>query len=322
VRGTRTLTGDLGPGVLPGGAKGVLRPPRTRMVRDGCYRIWLHGFAVARHSIKVDDRFMMSDFDSHSETSPETGTQHDADDALSRLAETGHIPDDAAVPFDDPWSGDEWISVDPDFLDREDSVEIGPEDSGDVRLDAHEGLGEEHEDLKPEPGTEDVDPDEYDRQAAATADLNILVGALEDVTEQLRALAQSLTWQSREAENPQPRMQQQLDLAEQLVPQVQRLTGTARAIVARGKDQEADLAFSATAQMMTLKSDLKYARKQYPTTRLWARIWATLKKALPRLWSIISHLVTVKEWSITGQAGIPVLNLVQTSISITFGKQE
>jgi hypothetical protein len=40
----------------------------------------------------------------------------------------------------------------------------------------------------------------------------------------------------------------------------------------------------------------------------------------PLLWSIIGHLVTVKEWTVTGQAGGGMLGFPQASVSVTFGK--
>jgi len=44
-----------------------------------------------------------------------------------------------------------------------------------------------------------------------------------------------------------------------------------------------------------------------------------LKKFLSKLWSIISHLLTPKEWKLKGKVGNTVLGLAEAEIEITFG---
>ncbi|MBV9670151.1 MAG: hypothetical protein JOZ43_04270 [Acidobacteriales bacterium] len=44
-----------------------------------------------------------------------------------------------------------------------------------------------------------------------------------------------------------------------------------------------------------------------------------LRKFLAKLWSIISHLLTPKEWKLKGKVGNTVLGLAEAEIEITFG---
>ena len=103
------------------------------------------------------------------------------------------------------------------------------------------------------------------------------------------------------------------------MPEVDQLKDVARELVKRGLDQAPDLAFSATAQMTVLRTDVRRARKRFSANSAWKRIWDLLKGLPQRLLSLISHLVKVKEWSVTGQVGTGMLGLAQASISVTFG---
>jgi hypothetical protein len=49
----------------------------------------------------------------------------------------------------------------------------------------------------------------------------------------------------------------------------------------------------------------------------WDKIKAEIEKVLDRLWSMISKLVTVKEWTLTGKVGTGVLGLAEASVSVT-----
>jgi hypothetical protein len=168
------------------------------------------------------------------------------------------------------------------------------------------------------------DADGYDRAAAAQDDLRVLVNALNEVAKQLLALSHTLQQQlyrGPDGLGPDEKatLEAQVDLADQMAPEVRRLADTARELVAQGPDQAPDLAFSATAQMTALRSDIRRARKRFSANSAWKKIWDMLKDLPKRLLSMISHLVKVKEWSLTGQVGTGVLGLAQASISVTFG---
>ena len=190
--------------------------------------------------------------------------------------------------------------------------EYDPSDSGDDHAD-------QASDSDPD-GSTNAHADGYDRLTAAREDLRVLVSALDDVSHQLADLVETLGEQSSESVDGQPDLENQLVLAEQIAPQVGQLKGAAEELVAHGLDQTPDLAFSATAQMTALQNEVRYARKRYRANRAWAKIWGALKRIAPRLWSLISHLVKVKEWSVTGQVGTGVLGLAQASICVTFGQ--
>jgi hypothetical protein len=160
----------------------------------------------------------------------------------------------------------------------------------------------------------------YNRDDAAREDLRILVSGLDEVSRQLHELTVTLMGQQLSKQvDGQPDIVEETDLAGEIVSEVSRLSKTAHDLVAQGSNQEPDLAFSATAQMTVVRSDLRYARKRFSATSAWTKIWETLTRVAPRLWSLISHLVKVKEWSVTGQVGTGVFGLAQASISVTFG---
>jgi hypothetical protein len=161
-----------------------------------------------------------------------------------------------------------------------------------------------------------------ERRDAAERELGTLLHLLDFVSDQLGQFEQKLRARLKslpgvdEAITPD----EHLYLVTSVASDVAQLKTTVRALWERGLDQEPDLATSATAQMAAIQSDVSYARNQFPSTPVWGRIWKTLKRAAPRLWSMICGLLKVKEWSVTGQVGIPVLGLAQAGLSVTFGR--
>lgn len=87
----------------------------------------------------------------------------------------------------------------------------------------------------------------------------------------------------------------------------------------RGPDQGPELGFRVVSKTRALKEETKQARKRWPR-RVWDKIWDKLKTLLPQIWSMISNLLTVKEWTVNGQAGTGLFGLAQVGISVTFGK--
>lgn len=163
---------------------------------------------------------------------------------------------------------------------------------------------------------------EWERRNAAERELGTLLHLFDFVSDERDQLEQELRAQLKsfpeweQATTPDGH----LYLVISMRSDVAQLKTTVRTLWQRGLDQEPDLATSATAQMAAIQSDVRYARKQFPSTPVWARIWKTLKRAAPRLWSMICGLLKVKEWSVTGQVGTPVLGLAQAGISVTFGR--
>ncbi|MGI8446907.1 MAG: hypothetical protein ACR2MP_06950 [Streptosporangiaceae bacterium] len=93
------------------------------------------------------------------------------------------------------------------------------------------------------------------------------------------------------------------------------LAATRRALVGDGPCQPPGLAFSAVAQLTALQGDVTAAAENgfgsaagaTPGTGTWASIEHTLDRVGKGLWSLISHLFPVSEWSWTEQAsaGLP-----------------
>ena len=53
-------------------------------------------------------------------------------------------------------------------------------------------------------------------------------------------------------------------------------------------------------------------------------MWAAVRGALPHLRVLISRLVHVKEWTVSGgvKGGIPAFGLSEAGVSVTFGRKE
>lgn len=155
-----------------------------------------------------------------------------------------------------------------------------------------------------------IDADIYDRQESAQRDLGALKQDLTGIYEQLTAVA--------------PRR-------EDLLQAIRQLVSTLDAFVHTGPGQPPELAFSAVAQYSALESDIDDAASDDEETaasstglvggvkHVWNWIKKTLKKVGARLWSLISHLTKVKEWSVKGSVGVPLLGLGNAEISLTFG---
>jgi DNA repair exonuclease SbcCD ATPase subunit len=58
---------------------------------------------------------------------------------------------------------------------------------------------------------------------------------------------------------------------------------------------------------------------QVVLTKIRSSLMPLLRKFLAKLWSVISHLLTPKEWKLKGKVGNTVLGLAQAEIEITFG---
>jgi DNA-binding transcriptional MerR regulator len=116
--------------------------------------------------------------------------------------------------------------------------------------------------------------------------------------------------------------------------QIKRLiaqTGTqmddADELLRAGSGQPPDRAFRLAAGQTALTGDVEDAQQDAEDEQeaedgkesIWDKIKRWLKRAGRKLWAMISRLVTVKEWSLTGTAGTSVLGLAQASISVTFG---
>jgi hypothetical protein len=112
------------------------------------------------------------------------------------------------------------------------------------------------------------------------------------------------------------------------------LAATTREITAAGPGQSPQLAFAAVSQLRLVESDVDDAEAMtddlapaqfalgpgmHRPSTVFASIRKTLSKAWRALWTLISHLTKVREWSITGEAGSGTLGFAKASIEVTFG---
>lgn len=149
----------------------------------------------------------------------------------------------------------------------------------------------------------------YDRVTAAREDRAVILEAVRVITGTLTVLSQAL---SRE------QSLEQLQVAEQVVAGATQLLRVADEMLGTGADQGPDLAVAAIARATAVKSEVKSARRRWRSPA-WDTVWSEAKVILSRLWSVIWHLVKVKEWSVQGKVGNDLLGLASANVSITFG---
>jgi hypothetical protein len=165
--------------------------------------------------------------------------------------------------------------------------------------------------------------DGYDRMEAVEAERDILLGYLDQVSDGIGQLS-GLGVGSYPGSAGRAGQLAQLDRA------TGRLAATVRTLADAEPDEARDLSVSAMAQLQALESDIDEAEDQATSASVVSvqvgkvgTVFTSIKKALSkawkRLWSLISHLTTVKEWSVSGQAGTGVLGFAQATITVTFG---
>lgn len=158
--------------------------------------------------------------------------------------------------------------------------------------------------------------DGYDRLQAAGDDLRLLVSDLNELSGQLEELA---TVGRRAGLEHAPGFHRRIG------DSAARLIATLEALVAAGTGQQPGLAFSAVAQLCALESDIAAAvppadgSGQSGGGRLRFTLTATVRRVRSRLWSLISHLVKIKEWSLSGLASPDATGTTPESILVTFG---
>jgi hypothetical protein len=155
----------------------------------------------------------------------------------------------------------------------------------------------------------------YDPAAAARADSDTVIpelrGIIADLQEEVAALR-------KEAAQTSETVTQALKLAERHQTDYQQLIALLEEMLRRGPDQGPDLGSQAASRANALREETRRARKRWPG-RVWDTIWEKLKTVLPRIWSMITDLLTVKEWTVSGKVGSDLFGLAQLGISITFG---
>jgi hypothetical protein len=159
----------------------------------------------------------------------------------------------------------------------------------------------------------------YDREAAARRDGQLLIESIDELSNDLSDLADRLKERPESQQGISPELAEETRRTQQIRQSVRLLKAIIRDLIAEGVDQSPDLAFRATAQMQATSDNVKRSRKRFGKGK-WDAIWDAVRNAASWLWSLISHLVKVKEWTVTGQLGLGAIGLAQASISVTFGE--
>jgi hypothetical protein len=156
----------------------------------------------------------------------------------------------------------------------------------------------------------------YDRVAAARADLKALAEGIAKARDAAAALIAEMG-QLTADEAEQVQAAEQLESARQVDRALEQAMAAAGEMVDKGAGQDPGLAFASAAEMSTAGSTAKRAKKRWRGT--WDSVWEHVRRLFPLLWSIIGHLVKVREWTVSGQIGGGVFGLAQAGISVTFG---
>ena len=156
----------------------------------------------------------------------------------------------------------------------------------------------------------------YDPLAAAQEDHAVIVGLLDTITGLLQGLREEIASQLF------PLLQEQQRLAvEQLLAAVQQERLLIDELLRNRTNQGPGLSYAASTQAAVIDTETADAAERWPNSA-WEKIKAAVKRVSARLWSMISKLVTVKEWALSGKVGTPgpLVGLFEASISVTFGR--
>jgi hypothetical protein len=144
--------------------------------------------------------------------------------------------------------------------------------------------------------------------AAAAADYDLVREAIRQVRGQMSQIVEQLD----DVQEEQRRQARLID------GQLARLDQAAGSLLAAGPGQDPGPGFAVTQLASAARLEVKSGRRQFPGVR-WDAAWDWMKRLYRRLWSMLSHLLHVKEWSVTGQVGTGPLGLASASLAVTFG---
>jgi hypothetical protein len=176
--------------------------------------------------------------------------------------------------------------------------QMGPDDAGDARAEKIS----QGEDVGSDQTREPNDPGRAARQDAKEAK-----AAYEAVRTNLQELRENALGD--------------LEQIDGMIARVNTQIASIDEVLQAGAGQSPGGAFQLMAGQAALADDVEDAEEsgQGSGQSFWARIKRWLGRAGRKLWSMISGLVRVKEWSLTGKMGTGVLGFAEASISVTFG---
>jgi hypothetical protein len=104
---------------------------------------------------------------------------------------------------------------------------------------------------------------------------------------------------------------------------LQRVHDEIGAIVAGGAGQPPHMAVVVTEEMSAAEQDAKEEAAKDTAdaerTSLWARFWTCFKMVNRKIWLLIAHLLTPREWSVSGEIGGGLFGMAKANIEVTFG---
>lgn len=115
-------------------------------------------------------------------------------------------------------------------------------------------------------------------------------------------------------------LDEQLTLMRELLIELDRLREFVDLLEAGGSEQGPSAAVVAAAQAEAIRADAKAAHKRWKAG--WTRVWEAVKRMLPQLWVLISGLLHVKEWTVSGQLKSDPFSLASASVTVTFARPD
>lgn len=82
----------------------------------------------------------------------------------------------------------------------------------------------------------------------------------------------------------------------------------------------AQAATVATTSVEAAAADAEAAQADFPQSSVWKRVCDMFRSLSRRLWNLVSRLVSVTQWSVTGSVGNKVLGLADVSVTVIFGQ--
>jgi hypothetical protein len=115
-------------------------------------------------------------------------------------------------------------------------------------------------------------------------------------------------------------IEEQLTLLRELLVELDRLRASVDLLEAGGSGQGPSAAVAVAAHVEAIRADAETAHNRWKAG--WTRVWEAVKRMLPQLWVLISGLLHVKEWTVSGQLKSDSFGLASASVTVTFARPD
>lgn len=254
--------------------------------------------------------------------------------ALANLPKRSDSPDDSRPAEDSAVSGPPTLEIPATSSEEKGSLlqsrgadansgrVIDGESNADIFNEAPEN-GDTKTEAVDNPEGEATEDGGFDPEAAARGDHDAAVSdlrrAIVEITQEIMDLRAALTAARQERRDTDGALLRALQLALRHESDYRQLIALLDEMLEAGRGQGPTLGCEAVSTAQAVTGEAKRERKRSPG-HAWDRIWHILKTVLRRIWSMISHLLAVKEWKVSGRAGNGLFGLAQVGIEITFGE--